>query len=283
MIFSSLARLCVAIAIAAVCAPITAHAQDFGGYDDEDDGGNWDFFVGAGVGFEPEYEGSDRYETKALPGFQAVWRDRFVLGPQGLGAFVVNQERFRVSAAVGYGGGRKESDSSYLRGLGDIDDGAVLSLGTQYDLGGVVATADVQKFLSGSEGTLVSFGLQTEVPFGVVRGLLVPTGTNIGDSVNERGLALIGGVSADWADDSYNQSFFGVNPGQSAASGLQTYSAGSGFKSINVELGFAKPLGKNWGLTGIATYSKLLGDVADSPIVKSDDSISAQLLVGFSF
>lgn len=283
MTFSSRARLRVAITVAAIAGPLTAHAQDIGGYGDEDDGGDWDFFIGAGVGYAPEYEGSDRYKTEALPGFQIVYRNRFLVGPQGLGVFVVDEERFRLSAAVGYGGGRKESDSTYLYGLGDIDDGAVLSLGTQYDLGGVVATADVQKFLSGSEGTLVSFGLQSEVPFGVVRGLLLPTGTNISDTVDERGLALIGGISADWADGNYNQSFFGVTPTQSARSGLQTYSAGSGFKSVNVEFGFAKPLGKNWGLTGIATYSKLLGDAADSPVVKSDDSLSAQLFVGFNF
>jgi len=263
-----------------------AMAQDFdgpGSDDAEADGGDWSFFIGAGVEYEPEYEGSDVYETSAMPGFQAVWRDRFMISPMGLGAFIINEENFRLSAAVGYGGGRKESDSPYLRGMGDIDDGAEISLGMQYDLGGLVATADVRKFTSGSKGTLVSFGLQSEVPFGVALGALLPTGTNISEVGNERGLVLTGGMSVDWGDEKYNQSFFGVNAAQSASSGLTQYSAGSGAKSVNLDLGFAKPLGKNWGLTGGVTYSRLLGDVADSPLVKSDNSLSASLFVGFNF
>ncbi|MBO9451296.1 MipA/OmpV family protein [Tropicibacter sp. R16_0] len=283
MTLSSLARLALAAAVATVFVSVAAVAQPFDGPDGEDDGGDWDFFVGAGVSYEPEYEGSDKYKTEALPGFQAVWRDRFLISPQGIGAFIVNQERLRVSASIGYGGGRKQKDSVYLDGLGDIKDGAAFNLGAQYDLGGLIATADVTKFGAGSKGTLVSLGLQSEVPFGVVRGLVVPTGQNPRDAFNDRSLILTGGISVDWADENYNQAFFGVTPTQSAASGLGQYSAGSGAKSVNAEIGFAKPLGENWGLTGAVTYSHLLGDAADSPIVKSQDSFSASLFVGFNF
>jgi len=283
MFVTQLMRLGVSSLVLPALFTGAALAQDFGGFGDEDDGGDWDFFIGAGVGYEPEYEGSDQYETNFVPAFQIVYKDRFLIGPDGLGAFIVNQERYRISAAIGYGGGRDEDDSDDLRGLGDIDDGAVISLGAQYELGFAVATADVRKFTDGSEGTLVSFGLQTDVPFGVVRGALLPTGTNPRDAFNERGLLLTGGISVDWADGDYNQAFFGIDATQSAASGLSQYSAGSGFKSVNVDLGFAKPLGKNWGLTGGVTYSVLLGDAKDSPVVRDDDSVSAILAVGFNF
>jgi MipA family protein len=283
MTLSSLARLALAAAVATVFVSVAAVAQPLDGPDSADDGGDWDFFIGAGVSYEPEYEGSDKYETEALPGFQAVWRDRFLISPRGIGAFIVNQERLRVSASIGYGGGRKQKDSVYLTGLGDIKDGIVYNLGVQYDLGPLVATADVTKFGAGSKGTLVSVGLQSEVPFGVVTGLIIPTGQSPRDAFDERGLVLTGGISVDWADSNYNQAFFGVTPGQSAASGLSQYTAGGGAKSVNAEIGFAKPLGRNWGLTGAVTYSHLLGDAADSPIVKTQDSLSATLAVGFSF
>jgi len=283
MFLTKLTRLAASSLAVSALFTGAALSQSLGGFGEEDDGGDWDFFLGAGVAYEPEFEGSDRYETNALPALQIVWRDRILLTPEGLGAFIVSQERYRISAAVGYGGGRDEDDSDYLRGLGDIDDGAVLSLGAQYDLGFAIATADVRKFLDGSEGTLVTLGLQSEVPFGVVRGALVPTGTNPRDAFNERGLLLTGGVSVDWADGDYNQAFFGVDAAQSTSSGLRQFSAGSGVKSVNVDLGFAKPLGRNWGLTGGVTYSRLLGDAADSPIVQTEDSVSATLAVGFSF
>ena len=155
--------------------------------------------------------------------------------------------------------------------------------GGQYDLGFAAATLDVTKYTKGSKGTLVSLGLQSDVPFGVLTGTLIQTGTNISDVANERGLVVSGGVSLDWADSNYNQSFFGVSSAQSASSGLRRYSAGSGLKSANATLGLAKPLGPNWGITGEVTYSKLLGDAADSPITKKDSSLTYSVGVGFNF
>lgn len=263
-----------------LAVPLAAQSYD----DDDQSEGDWDIFVGAGAHYAPEYEGSDKYKTEALPGLQIVWRNRLMIGPDGLGAFIVNNDRLRVSAAVGYGGGRKEKDSVYLKGLGDIDDGAVLALGAQYDLSRrFAATADIRRFLNGSEGTLVSLGIQSQVPFGVVRGALLPTGRPYDEVADERGLAIVGGISVDWADENYNQAFFGVNAAQSAASGLGQYTAGAGVKSVNVDLGFTKPLGDNWGITGGATYSVLLGDAADSPVVRKDNSLSFELFVGYKF
>ncbi len=273
---------CICVALSGFASDV--QAQDFGGFGEQDKTGNWDVFVGAGVAIAPEFEGSDEYETTFVPGFQAVWRDRVLITPEGLGAFVIRQDSLRVSAAIGYGGGRKEDDSVYLRGLGNIEDGAVLSLGAQYDLGRrLTATADVRTFLDGSKGTVISVGLQTQVPFGVVRGALLPTGAPYDEVADRQGLAFIGGISLDWADDNYNQSFFGVDAMQSSASGYQQYDAKGGLKSVKVEVGFTQPMGKNWGLTGIAAYSKLLGDAADSPIVQDTDSLSATLAIGYKF
>ncbi|WP_299890864.1 MipA/OmpV family protein [uncultured Ruegeria sp.] len=253
-------------------------ASGTGGWND------WDFYLGAGVAYAPEYEGSDKQETSAFPAFEAVWRDTLVVSGKGIGAFVYDRNGLRVSAALGYGGGREESDSVHLRGLGDIDDGAVVSLGAQLDLAPrVTATADVNTFLKGSKGTVVSLGLQSQVPFGVVRGALSPTGNRYDDVAGQQGLALIGGVSIDWANDNYNQSFFGVSAAQSSSSGLRQYSAGSGLKSVNAEIGFSQTLGDNWGLTGIVQYSRLLGDAKDSPVVKSEGNYAAVLAIGYRF
>ncbi|MES0862784.1 MipA/OmpV family protein [Ruegeria sp. SCPT10] len=245
---------------------------------------DWAFYIGAGGGLVPEYQGSDEYELAPLVTFEGVWRDRFVISDQGLGAFLYDQNGFRVSAAVGYGGGRDEDDSDDLKGLGDIDNSAVLSLGTQFDLGqSLTATADVRKFLGGSEGTVVSLGLQTQVPFGVIRGALAPTGRPYNDETSQNGVVLIGGVSVDWADEDYNQSFFGVTSTQSARSGLRQYRAESGVNALNVELGVSKQIGRSWGVTGLLAYSRLLGDAADSPIVKSKGNYAAVVSVAYQF
>ena len=109
------------------CAAAAQEADSVKNWEEDERG--WDFFIGAGVERSAEYEGSDKYKTSAFPGFQAVWNDRFLISPGGIGAFLVQEENYSLFAGLGYGGGRKESDSTYLRGLGDIEDGAVFSLG----------------------------------------------------------------------------------------------------------------------------------------------------------
>lgn len=260
------------------------YGDDFGGYDNNRSWGrDWQFFAGAGYGRSPEYEGSDIFESSPFFGFEAVWRDRLTISPDGIGAFLLNGEPFSLYMGLEYGGGRDESDSVNLKGLGRIDSGLAVSLGAQYDLGFGAATVDVTKFTKGSEGTLVTLGLQSDVPFGVLSGTLLRTGTNIPDVQNERDFVLTGGISLTWADSRYNQAFYGVTSAQSASSGLKQFNAGAGPAIGNVTFGVTKPLGPNWGITGEVTYSKLFGDAADSPITKRDDFLSYSLGVGFNF
>lgn len=266
--------------IAAALVPGTASAQEVTNAPDKR---NWEFYVGAGAIYKPEYEGSDRYEVEPGLEIQAVWRDRILISTESIGAFIVNDGPLRVSTAIGYGGGRRESSSSDLRGLGTIDNGAIVSVGMQYDLGKLVATANARKYLEGSEGTTVTLGIQSQVPFGVVRGVLAPTGSTFEDVADDSGFVLTGGVSLEWGDTKYNQSFFGVSAIQSANSGLSQYSAGAGPKSLNIDIGFALPMAETWGFTGNIVYSRLLGDAADSPIVKSKDGITATLAAVYTF
>ncbi len=273
-----------AFALSAVALASHADAQDIGQYVAEQGQyiaeaeyqSDWGFSLGAGVGYVPEYQGSDKYEAVAFPTFEITWRDTIAFSGEGLSATIYERDSFSFSATLGYGGGREESDSDYLKGLGDIEDGTILALSAELDLGAsVAATADVQKFMGGSKGTVVSLGVQSAIPLGAGHGLRA--------SPSQVGMMLIGGLSVDWADDDYNQSFFGVSSTQSAASGLRQYTAESGLNSVNAEVGFIKPLGGNWGLTGMVQYSQLLGDAADSPIVKSKNNYSAVLAVGYSF
>ena len=93
-------------------------------------------------------------------------------------------------------------------------------------------------------------------------------------------------VAATWADDSYTQSYFGIDASQSVRSGYRRYNAEAGFKDVGLSLGLDYALSDSWAVTGQVGYARLLGDAADSPIVDGEGSanaFTAGILVGYRF
>ncbi len=66
--------------------------------------------------------------------------------------------------------------------------------------------------------------------------------------------------------------YFGVSEAGSVRSGLATYTAEGGLKDIGVQATMTYQLTDRWGLVGRASYTRLLGDAANSPIVQGEGS-----------
>jgi len=255
---------------------LTATAADLRAEDSK----NWELMLGAGAFYAPEYLGSDEYKTEAVPFIEFMWRDTVSFGPGGLGLHYETEGGLGFEASLGYGGGRKESDSAYLTGLGDIDDGAVLSFGMEYDAGPIAPYLEVSKFFQGTEGITAELGVRAMMPLAALTGGGMP---DMGDDKEPRGTVLFGGLSAAWGNDDFNQGHFGVTAAQNVSSGLAQYSAGAGVHSASLELGFRTPLSENWSLNGVASYTRILGDAADSPVVKDEDQFGVGMFIGYSF
>lgn len=94
------------------------------------------------------------------------------------------------------------------------------------------------------------------------------------------------GPRARWGDGSYHDAYFSVTPAVAAATGLPAFDADGGFHSVGAYSGLTHLLGGNWGVYGYAGYDRLIGDAADSPIVRafgSRDQFSAGLGLFFEF
>ena len=94
------------------------------------------------------------------------------------------------------------------------------------------------------------------------------------------------GPRARIADGNYHDAYFGVTPAVSLATGLPVYDPGGGFHSVGVTAGLTHMLGRNWGVYGYAGYDRLIGDAADSPIVRtlgSRSQLSGGLGLFFTF
>lgn len=94
------------------------------------------------------------------------------------------------------------------------------------------------------------------------------------------------GPRARISDDNYQDAYFSVTPAVAATTGLPAYDAGGGFHAVGVVAGLTYMLNRNWGLYGYAGYDRLVGDAADSPIVRvygSRNQYSAGLGIFYSF
>lgn len=214
----------------------------------------WSVVIGGGGTYAPDYEGSDDYEFQPFPFASIVYDDFIFVEGMSLGANLLNYEGLKAGPIARYAGGRDEDDNDALDGLGDVDDSIELGGFLRYELGIWSATMTVtQDVAGGHEGMLAEMSTGVAMP--------------LSDSVR----ASVEG-SATWADSNYMETFFGVSGSQALRSGYGRYEADAGFKDVGITLGLDYMVTEAIGVSGRVQYKKLLGDAADSPIVKDEGS-----------
>ncbi|WP_084536834.1 MipA/OmpV family protein [Azospirillum halopraeferens] len=234
--------------------------------------GDWSFTVGAGALYIPDYEGSDEFEVLPLPIVEVSWRDRVrltTIGGPGLYATPFVTDGLRFDLGVRYEFGRKEDDNDALKGLGDLDVGAVGVVRLGYAVGpvdlGLVVARDITGDRKGLTATL-------EAEYAI-------------DLFGGRGrLGVTSYVT--WADDEYMGNTFGVTAAQAARSARRytRYDAAAGVKDAGVAVALAYKLTDSIQAIGGVGYGRLLGDAADSPLVDregSADQFMAQVGVSY--
>jgi len=233
----------------------------------------WHFSLGAGVANFPEYPGSDKDRTRALP-IVSLRYGRFFLGgvpgagsPAGFGAYLYEDETWSVGANLSRDviRPRKESDDERLRGLGDIDSTTRAGLFATYKIGWVTLRASGLSDIGGNDqGTTLSFDAEaTYRPF--------PQ------------LVLSAGPGVTWADEKHTQKFFGIDAGQAARSNFAQYTAGSGVDAVRFSFGARYEITRQWGLGARITAARLQGDAADSPIVQDKNQNTYAMFVTYRF
>ena len=223
----------------------------------------WKVVLGGGAMIAPKFEGSDEFDVTPVPFVTATFGERVKVDPRGVSVNLYSIDGLSFSGQLGYDLGRKEDDSDHLKGLGDIDAGAVIGARVAYELGPVEFYTSINRTIGGSDGLEAKFG--ADVSFRYERFLFTT------------------GVSGTWADANYMEAYFGVTPKQSANSGLPVYNIGAGFKRFDLEASVTYMATENWLIRGQAGLGYLVGDAADSPIVQSEVQPFGMLMVGYKF
>ena len=217
------------------------------------------FTLRGGVGVQPDYFGADAGEAAPVFGGSLNYLSigGFTFGdPDPL--FVPTGPA--VNASFRFISERSADDNPELAGLGEVD-----------------ATLELGAGLSYSTGDLRVFG---NARYGVVghNAFVGELGADVFLRPTDR-LTLRAGPRALFGTEDYAQTYFGVSPAESAASGgaFGSFDADGGLMSAGVELGAGYQLSQNWGIDAVVSYDRLQGDAADSPISFEDNQVSASI------
>jgi len=219
--------------------------------------------VGLGVGVAPDYEGSD--DSQAVPmlmlkGNYDSGRFFSLLGTN-LKVNLVPSKMYSFGPVLNYRMQRHAVDNDQVDAMASID--AAIEAGA---FGGV----DVNNFLLGLEflGDVSSEydGYLVKASAGY-RWKATPT------------LAITPKIFTTYADSNYMDTYFGVNRHNRDASTLPNFEAESGMKDVGLNLMVNYTPWEHWGITGVLSYSALLEDAKDSPIV-DDEGNDKQMYFG---
>lgn len=163
--------------------------------------------------------------------------------------------------------GRAERDNpGVLRGLGNIGAGVELGAFAAYDIGPVRLRAVVgQDVASGHKGFVGELGATwTDAVFGTAAGPWL----------------LAAGPTMALGDARYQQSYYGITPSQSAASGRPVFTPSGGLVGVGGAATLIVPITERLAVTGILGYTRLVADPARSPLVRGGVGSLNQLTSG---
>ena len=210
--------------------------------------------LGLGVGAAPDYEGSEDYQAVPIPYANVKWANHMSINWLGNKAKVnlIPSPFWRGGLIGEYIPERANVDNNRVDKLRDVDASLMLGgfFGFQYNYWSASIEA-MQDVADGNDGSIVRLN----------GGYFIP--------IDETwSLAL--GAFTTWADDDYMESYFGINNNNSARSGLKTFDADAGFKDVGLNLSASYKPWEHWGLMGLLSYKRLLGDAEDSPVVDKE-------------
>ncbi|MFA9388053.1 MAG: MipA/OmpV family protein, partial [Methyloceanibacter sp.] len=180
---------------------------------------------------------------------------------------VLGGQRLQLGAVTGYITDRDQNDGDKLRGWGNVEGGLVLGAYSAFSVGEIQFDAAILEKVTGDDsGFEMRFGVETT------------------QKLTER-TTIVARVGTTFGSEDYMQTYFGITPTQAARSkaAVPVYSADAGIKDVFLQLGATVALSDRWLLKAGGRYGRLLGEAADSPIVETENQLSAVLGLGYRF
>ena len=194
-----------------------------------------------------------------------------VLGARLLSNFLPH-DHWRLGIAGQFIGERDDVEDDRVDELKSVDASVMLGLIAGYDVlaspqDDLVLEVEGRQDVSGDNGFL-----------GTIRG-------RYGRPFAER-WRLDALVATTWASEDYMSSYFGIDAGDAVRSGLDQFNADEGFKEVAFGGSLTWRFLERWSATATGTYTRLIDDAEDSPVVKDggdENQVFAGVLINYRF
>ncbi|QFU14847.1 MipA/OmpV family protein [Microvirga thermotolerans] len=219
----------------------------------------------------PSYPGADDFGAIAFPSLslrRAGTPERFGAPDDGLSFSLLEDSALRVGVVGRFQGGRYLKDDRRLFGLRKIDWAVEPGVFVEFwPLQFLRARAELRHGVNGHHGFVADLGLDLVQTYGA--------------------LTFSAGPRLALGDGSFARTYFGVTPAEAALNGQVTpYKPSGGITSVGATAGVTYTWSAQWSTTAHVTYKRLVGDAADSPIVKrfgSENQLGFGLTAAYSF
>jgi outer membrane protein len=232
--------------------------------------GGWTVTLGGGGEMQPSYPGaaSSVLSPKPIISMRRAGSPlRFRSMRDNVSLALFDYGRFRAGPVGAYRSARKAADHSELRGLNDVKSAVELGgFAEYYAFDWLRVRSEVRRGFGGHQGFVADVSADVIVP------------------INER-MTFAAGPRYTWNDGQHASTYFSVGTVEALASGLPVYDArSSGAVGAGAQVRYQ--LNPQWEVRSYVEYNKLLGSIADSPLVKmrgSADQLTYGLGVAYSF
>lgn len=219
--------------------------------------------VTAGLAAAPSYLGSASYDPIPFVAAYLPFGRRYLeLKGLNLRANLLDANRMALGPILNL---RLPRDS----GAGEARIAQLDSIDTALELG-VFARAIIARRADGSPLATLDADVLADVS-GVHRGVTGTVGASWA-ALRVNRIFVDMRAETTFANRNFQQTYFSIKPDEADRSGLQVCNAGAGSLSAGLSLTAGYAFSPRWGLVATASYSRLLGDAAESPVVQTAGS-----------
>jgi MipA family protein len=234
-------------------------------------GNYWVVTVGGYGAAEPEFPGSKSYTFAFRPIIdihRAGEKEWLSLPDDAFSIALYQTSNFRIGVAGDYLLNRNHSDDSALRGLRDINYTLELGAFAEYYPTPFLRTRiEVLQGVTGADGLLANLSADY---------IYRP----------DYRWQFTVGPRLQFANTQYESTFFSISSAEAITSGLAPYHASGGINSVGVDATARYNVNERFSLRAFADFERLVGDGANSPLVKlrgSEDQFEVGIGASYTF
>ena len=225
--------------------------------------------VGVGAQFVPSYPGADDHGLRPLVDVSIARGSKpfdFEAPDESFGPSLIREGGLEIGPALNFESSRRPKDVGV-------------------DLDKVPFTFEAGAFVEYEFSPKFRFRMEGRKGLGGHDGWTGQAGADFVARDGDEWLFSIG-PRVTLSDARYHRAYFGVTAAESARTGLAAYSPRGGVQALGATAGFLTQFSKRFGLYSYAKYDRLVGDAADSPVVRgfgSHDQFSGGVALTYTF